>query len=75
MSLIPIVSASLIKQLVQESHLADFSDLRLAILILQRFDSAFEEAFVVVEARTLWDAVVVFASEQSGRQRRPDRGT
>ena len=53
---------------------ADLLDLGLALLALQSLDGAFEEALVGGETAVLGDAVVVFASEETGGKRRPDSG-
>ena len=54
---------------------ADLLDLGLALLTLQSLDGTFEETLVGGEAAVLGNAVVVFASEETGGERRPDSGT
>ena len=62
-------------QLLRErGQLPDLFDLRLAVGRLELLDLRVEDGFVVVEAGTLGDAVVVLAREQAAGERRPDRG-
>lgn len=53
---------------------ADLPDLGLAVLGLQRGDSALEECLVVGEAAVFGNAVVVLASKETRGKRRPDGG-
>jgi hypothetical protein len=50
----------------------DLLDLGLALGSLERRSSGIEEVLVVGEARALWDAVVIFACEETGSKRGPD---
>lgn len=52
------------------AQLLDLADLLLAFLLVERLERALEEVFVVRIARVLRNAVVVLASQQSGRERR-----
>ena len=65
------IATKLLRNLSKLPHLGN---LRLALLGLQLLDGALEEALVVRKTRVLWDAVVVFASEQARSKWGPDRG-
>jgi hypothetical protein len=56
-------------------QLLDLLDLGLALLALQAFNLRLEKVFVVGEAAVLGNALVVFTSEHTAVQRRPDRCT
>lgn len=65
--------ADVATQLLRDlSELANLGDLCLALVTLQRLDGTLEEALVVAEARVLWDAVVILASEKTRGEWRPD---
>lgn len=55
--------------------LFDLGYLSLTLWRLQRLDGRLEEGLVRGEAAVLWDAIVVFAREETGSERRPDRGS